>query len=114
MSDKLLPGKRDPLFALAEQYATDFDDVTTLTDSKRRLVTISGNREGKHYSMTIQQTDHGETRSVSAYDTSRPKSEYVNEALQMRAQGMKQIDIAQRLGMSQAMVSKLIGKKRGK
>lgn len=69
---------------------------------------IVAETEEKRISLEIVQYPNGEKRSVALYDKVDSKKDYLDTIKQMKSEGMKQIDIANYLGISQSYVSKLL------
>lgn len=101
------PKKDMPLHGFVSELSRQLSDVKTTTDESRGIATVSGKKGGKHLSFVIEQSDLGETRTLSAYDELDKKSGYKDEVKRLRKQGLKQKDVALRLGISQSLVSKL-------
>ena len=93
--------------SLMEQLP-QWDDMQTSTDEARGFATISGKRDGMRFSLTIDKSELGETRTQSVYTELSRKSDYKDEVHRLRQQGLKQREIALRLGISQSLVSKLL------
>ncbi|WP_161487911.1 hypothetical protein [Paenibacillus glacialis] len=72
------------------------------------MVYANSRISNKIYSFSIEQSDIGETRTMSTYDQLDKKSDYKDEVKRLREQGLKQKGIALRLGISQPLVSKLL------
>jgi len=85
-----------------------WEDVQTSTDETRGFATISGKKDGMRLSLTIDKSELGETRTQSAYTDLPRKSDCKDEVHRLRRQGLKQREIALRLGISQSLVSKLL------
>lgn len=109
MSKELIPQKKEvSLREMVDNFANQLENVKTTTDETRGTATISGKRGGKNVSVTIDSSDYGETRSFSVYDDLSRKSDYKDEVKRLYRQGLKQREIALRLGISQSLVSKLL------
>jgi len=93
--------------SLMEQLPA-WENVQTSTDETRGFATISGTRDGMRFSLTIDKSEFGETRTQSVYPELPRKSDYKDEVHRLRQQGLKQREIALRLGISQSLVSKLL------
>lgn len=88
-----------------------WDDMKTTTDEVLGRATITGRKNGLRLSLTIDKSDIGETRTQSVYLDMKKKSDYKDEIFRLRQQGLKQQEIANRLGISQSLVSKLLNQK---
>lgn len=88
-----------------------WDDMKTTTDESLGRATITGRKDGLRLSLTIDKSDIGEARTQSVYLDMPKKSDYKDEVLRLRQQGLKQQEIANRLGISQSFVSKLLSQK---
>lgn len=107
-SKELVPKKKDmPLHQFVSELSGQLSEVKTMTDELRGTATISGKKDGKHLSFVIEQSEIGETRTASVYDSLDKKSDYKDEVKRLRKQGLKQKDVALRLGISQSLVSRL-------
>lgn len=70
------------------------------------VATVIGTKEGKIFSVVIEQQ---EENSLDNSDVKvARKSDYREEIKKLYRTGMKQIEIARRLGISQSLVSKLL------
>ena len=83
-----------------------WDDMKTTTDESLGRATITGKKDGLKLSLTIDRIDLEEVK-----DNFLKKSDYKDEVICLRQQGLKQQDIADRLGISQSLVSKLLKQK---
>lgn len=88
-----------------------WDDMKTTTDESLGRATITGRKNGLRLSLTIDKSEIGETRTQSVYLDMPRKSAYKDEVFRLRRQGLKQQEIANRLGISQSLVSKLLNQK---
>ena len=85
------------------------EDVKTSTDERLRTATISGKKDGKLYSVTINETDLGKIGTFTEYVELSRKSDYKDEVKRLyKVDRLKQREIAQRLGISQSLVSQLL------
>lgn len=108
-SNKLVPKKGDvSLNQFVLDLSSKLSDVKTTTDESKGMATVSGRKGGKQFSFIIEQSDLGETRTASVYKSLERKSDYKDEVKRLRRQGLKQNEIALRLGISQSLVSKLL------
>ncbi|CAJ1317315.1 helix-turn-helix domain-containing protein [Paenibacillus nuruki] len=95
------------LILFVADISKQLTDVKTTVDEKKGLATVTGKKDGKILSMSIEQSEIGETRTMSTYSDLEKKSDYKDEVKNLRKKGIKQKDIALRLGISQSLVSKL-------
>ena len=86
----------------------ELNDIKTTTDEAKGIATISGARDGLNYSLVIEKSKHGQTLTASMYEQLPRKSDYKDEVKRLFQQGLKQKQIALRLGMSQSLVSRLL------
>ena len=75
-------------------------------DEVKGIATVKGTKEGKIFSVVIEQQEENSPDN-SNVKFSR-KSDYREEIKKLYKTGMKQIEIARRLGISQSLVSKLL------
>lgn len=102
------PKKNSSLQQLIFSFWDQLDDVKTSTDEVQGIATISGKRDGKRISVTIEESDLGQERTFTQYNDLPRKSDYQEEVKRLYKKGLKQKDIALRLGISQSLVSKLL------
>lgn len=109
MSKDVVPQKKkSPLHQMLANLSEQLEDVRTSTDESRGYATICGKKGGKHVSVTIEETEIGKASTFSEYDDFQRKSDYRDEVKRLYKQGLKQREIALRLGISQSLVSKLL------
>jgi DNA-binding Xre family transcriptional regulator len=84
-------------------------NIETRTYESRGIstATVSGTANGKNYTVTVKQSPLGKEILATEYSRLDKKSGYKNEVKNLRKEGVRQVDIAARLGISQSMVSKL-------
>jgi DNA-binding NarL/FixJ family response regulator len=83
-------------------------DKTLVYDEKKRKITVQGKNDHSIITTTIEQTEHGCISNVSDYKKVNKKSDYKNDIKDLYVRGYKQVEIAQKLGISQSLVSKLL------
>ena len=108
MTNKPVPKKGALLQNLLLSVVDQLDDVKTSTDESRGVATVSGKKDGKRFSVTIEESDLGQTKTFTQYCDLPRKSDYKDEVKRLYKNGLKQKDIALRLGISQSLVSKLL------
>lgn len=108
MTNKPAPKKGAFLQKLLLSVVDQLDDVKTSTDESRGVATVSGKKDGKHFSVTFEESDLGQTRTFTQYYDLPRKSDYKDEVKRLYKKGLKQKEIAIRLGISQSLVSKLL------
>lgn len=77
-------------------------------NKKKKTITFQGRNNNAIVSATIQKTEHGSVETVSKYREVKRKSDYKNDVVELYKNGFKQVEIAQQLGISQSLVSKLL------
>ena len=77
-------------------------------DEDKGVATIQGTKDGKIFSFSIEQKDYSVDESKNIPDKFIRKADYKNEVRRLYQSGMKQIEIARKLNMSQSSVSKLL------
>lgn len=83
------------------------DDYNLSYDKKKNIATVSGKRDGYNYTV-IAEKSMGETLIQTRYPELERKSDYKDEVKLLYSKGLRQKDIAMRLGISQSLVSKLV------
>ena len=102
------PIKKNYLHQMLASIIDQLDDVKTSSDETQGIATIYGKKEGKHFSITIEASDLGQTRIFTQYNILPRKSDYKGEIKRLYKKGLKQKEIALHLGISQSLVSKLL------
>lgn len=105
--DLLPPKKKNNMLELISEISTNLENVKTTTDERRGVARISGSKGNSLFSCLIEESELGTTQTLSEYKMLDKKSDYEEEVKRLRSTGLKQTDIALRLGISQALVSKL-------
>ena len=82
-------------------------DIKTTMDEVKGIATISGKKDGKYLSFTIEQRDCDEAQ-LDITEKFRRKSDYKDEVKRLYKLGLKQKEIAARLNISQPLVSILL------
>lgn len=109
MSRGLIPKKgHSTLRRAVDDVSRQMTKVKTSTDEDKGIATVSGERDGQRLSFTIRQSDLGEIRRATVYTDLPRKSDYKDEVRQLYREGYKQREIAEMLGISQSLVSKLL------
>lgn len=67
MTNKPAPKKGAFLQKLLLSVVDQLDDVKTSTDESRGVATVSGKKDGKHFSVTFEESDLGQTRTFTQY-----------------------------------------------
>ena len=93
--------KNTPLYKLATELSDKLSDIKTTMDEAKGVATIFGKMDGKYLSIVIEQRDVESVKVIR-------KSDYKEEVKKLHAAGFKQREIADRLNMSQPLVSKLL------
>ena len=109
MSRDLAPKRRQSALQRAvHDVSSQMTKVKTSTDEDKGIATVSGERDGQRLSFTIRQSDLGEIRRASVYTALPRKSDYKDEVQRLYREDYKQREIADILGISQSLVSKLL------
>ena len=99
--------KNTPLYKLATELSDKLSDIKTTMDEAKGVATIFGKMDGKYLSIVIEQREGVVVPFVESVKVIR-KSDYKEEVKKLHAAGFKQREIADRLNMSQPLVSKLL------
>ncbi|MFB2517509.1 helix-turn-helix domain-containing protein [Lysinibacillus sp. OTC-L20] len=92
----------------ADDTYSQLTDAKLTIDNSKGIATLSGKKDGHFYSVTIEQSELGQSKTETIYKELGNKYEYKEEVQRLRKQGLKQKDIALRLGISQSSVSNLL------
>lgn len=77
-------------------------------DEKKKTIIVQGKNDDSIVNVTIKKTEHGNVQTTSNYKRVNKKSEYKKDVIELYQNGFKQTEIAQQLGISQSLVSKLL------
>lgn len=105
-----------PLKYFSMKLTNQLIDTKTTIDEAKGIATICGKRDGKYLLFVIEQSDYDEAPIESVNDKIvfeslegvRRKSDFKEEIKRLYKVGLKQREIASRLNMSQAFVSRLL------
>lgn len=108
MSEKLTKrNQNDILHAIHEFVAnTGLDNVKTVFNSKTGTASITGSQGGIQYTTTLQRQQNGVIETNSQFRNNLGKEALISQVKELVAQGYKQTQIADMLGISQSLVSR--------
>lgn len=89
------------------QNFSQLTDGKLTIDKSKGTAIFSGTKDGQLYTISIEESELGQSKTETIYQELPRKSDYKDEVKRLRKQGLKQIEIALRLGISQSLVSKL-------
>lgn len=87
--------------------ASELHNTQVSIDEAKGTAMIRGTKDGKFFSFIIEQQDKEDTY-INPNKKFTRKSDYKDEIKRLYKIGMKQIEIARRLNISQSLVSRLL------
>lgn len=110
-NNNLTPYGNEPLQYLVGKIVNDLEEPVYTINTAKKTAIVTGKKGGKNICAKLEASDLGKTASISEYDQLPRKSDYAAEVKRLYRQGLKQKEIALRLGISQSLVSKLLNDK---
>ena len=91
--------------AIKQNNLEDIEVICTETKA-----TISGNRDGFHYTLNIESRDNGFIQYQSKFQKDMSPASITKEARNLRRKGLTQVQIARMLNKSQSYISNILKK----
>ena len=108
MDNGLQKQKSGDALALVKEFIeqTGLSDAKMTLNSKTGTVSITGRKGGYHYTTVMQQEKQGKIVKNTTFAVNVGKEALIEQIKDLRREGYKQSEIADMLGVSQALVSK--------
>lgn len=110
MDNELQKQKSENVLALVKEFIeqTGLGDAKMTLNSKTGTVSIIGSKGGYQYTTVMQQEKQGKLVKNTTFAVNVGKEALVEQIKDLRGEGYKQSEIADMLGVSQALVSKYL------
>ncbi|SEH26242.1 helix-turn-helix domain-containing protein [Selenomonas sp. KH1T6] len=106
--DSQIPHHNLAQLAMDVSTRLELQNLKTSTDEAKGIAILSGEKDNKTYSVTIQANQFGVTQIATEYSKPAKKTDLMPEVKRLYKDGYKQKEIATILGISQTTVSNLI------
>lgn len=110
MNNEGFPERPSLLQKFTMYLASELCNTQVSIDEIKGTAVIRGKKDGKFFSFSIEQQDDVENIPPINSDSNKliRKSDHKDEIKRLYKMGMKQIEIARRLNISQSLVSRLL------